>query len=235
MTRRFRMAFTHILVWSTLVSATPIVYGQTTAAARCAALLAEGQAHATPDPNDYKTALSLWAEAFPICQGANVKPQMLAHSAALWATVLAFRGDRAAAESTYREVISRIEHDYSSDSPALLEPLYGLMDLVDSLGRGNESLLLAKRALAVSEKSYGTASTQAAETLVMIGYLYQKKGDPDTAEWYFRSAVQTAKTACHAVPCKSLTAAYSSLRDLIRTQPGREAEAKNILDILMSQ
>ena len=136
------------------------------------------------------------------------------------------QSDPAAAEALYRSTIRQIEQEHGSDSAALLPLLNGLMDLVVHVSGGptGEAFRLAGDIHRIQVELHGSESEPAARALLVVGRLHEVNGTTATAEELYREALGIAKAAC-APKCDTLVIAYSMLRDLIKTDPARQAEA----------
>lgn len=184
--------------------------------------------------NPYPTAAERQAEAdavknaFTICRSTSVPADLRAESARRWGTILSQR-DIAAAEALYRGVIREIEKEEGPDSPALLPVLNGLMDVVVQVSGGptGEALELATSIRRIAEKAHGPDSEPAAKALLALGRLHELNGSRSTAEELYRDAIDAAAASC-GPKCGTLAAGYSMLRDLIKSDPARSAEADDL-------
>jgi len=163
-----------------------------------------------------------------LCRSESIPADLRAMSVHKWASILSQR-DAAAAEALYRQTIRKIEKDDGPNSPALLPLLNGLMDMVvhASGGPTGETFKIAHDIRRIAESAYGSESEPFAKALLALGWLHELNGNRATAEALYREAVAAAAAAC-APKCGTLVAAYSILRDLIKADPARSAEADDL-------
>ena len=108
-----------------------------------------------------------------------------------------------------------------SDALPLLDRLAGIYS--DS-GRKAEALQLLDRGLIIRMKTFGDPSEETARGLYALGLFYQGQNQAGNAERFLKEAASSARQSCNA-PCEILTASLGALHELLKSQPGREAEA----------
>jgi hypothetical protein len=175
-------------------------------------------------PAERDTAKSAYAD----CRSSSVPAELRAEATERWARILS-QSDTAASEALYRATIREIEKERGADSAALLPLLDGLMDLVVRVSGGptGETFRLANDIHRIKANVHGPRSEPAARALLVVGRLHELNGTMATAEGLYREAIGIAETAC-APKCDTLVVAYSMLRDLIKTDPARQAEADEL-------
>jgi tetratricopeptide (TPR) repeat protein len=193
-------------------------------AARCAALLAQGDARLGLK-DDYGAALKKWEAAYPVCQSWSTPADLQARAAVRWGTVLIERGQLADAEQVYRKAISSLEQKAGVSNKVLIPLLKAYVELLDRTQRLDDAERLALRNLAISEQE--KEPTEIVYAYLIMGQLQVRRSAPELAELYFRKAIEVAENSC-GPKCLQLAGAYGALANLLKTLPGREAEVKEL-------
>lgn len=110
--------------------------------------------------------------------------------------VLSERGENAAAESLYREVLAKVGHDESEEGRALVASLYrDLGDVRVVRGEYQEGRDWLARGLALRRTLPGERDEEIAGDLNSLGLLLVRTGEYESAVSHFREAIERMKTA----------------------------------------
>lgn len=187
-----------------------------------------------PTKAEHEARLEATRLAFAVCRGASIPVDLRVESTRRWSIDFGSR-DRAATEKVLRDTIREIRAAHGADSPTVIPLLGRLMDVVharDFIDQKKshpspEVLSLAEEILRIAEVNYGRESEQAALALSYVGYYHELIGSRAQAESFYREAIAAARAGC-GPRCATLAGLYSTLRNLIKTDPARQAEAEEL-------
>ena len=182
-------------------------------------------------PENYKLAARSWEEAYAGCQGEQAGvPERLA-AVRGWVSHR-ISSDPAAAEKLVRAEIDAVV-TLDRDHAALID-LYVELGSILVLRRNNaEALRANESAWRLGAKLHGSKSLTTATLVIYVGRVHEIMNDLAVAEAMYRQAIDTMKGIC-GMSCRELPGAYMTLFNLVKTQPGRETDAKALEVILDS-
>ncbi len=165
--------------------------------------------------------------AFGVCTSPAVPAELRNRAIVRWSGSL----DAAAAKVLLEKALRETELSEGTDSAALLPLLDGLASVDSNVPAGRlQSLQTAERALTIRKQLFGEKSVEVARSLVTLGAFWAMEEMPDrdvvVAEAYLRQAVTIAEQA--GPKSDLLQGALAMLYELVKAQPGREAEARQI-------
>ncbi|HEV7240620.1 MAG TPA: hypothetical protein VGQ36_15385 [Thermoanaerobaculia bacterium] len=195
---------------------------------QCRAALKFRQSNPYPTPLERQAEIAAVQKAFTLCRSRSMAPDLRAASVERWAQILSQR-DLAATEAMYRETIREVTVDHGPNAPALLTLQHGLLAVVNRASGGPtaESFGIAYDIQRIAEEAHGAQSEPYALALATLAHLHEWNGSRAAAEELYREAIATASAAC-GPKCGTLSAMYSILRDLIKDDPARKAEADEL-------
>jgi CHAT domain-containing protein/tetratricopeptide (TPR) repeat protein len=186
------------------------------------------------DTQRYSEAQRLTERAFAIAESAAEPGRpLLAGLLNNLAELRRFQGDLPGAETFYLKAIAVARESLAADHPRLGTFLSQLAVLYSEQGRFEEAKAVFHDALAIKEKVLGADHSDVAYTLNDLGLLYSAAGDAGSAELALAKALAVREQRlgpAHPEVALSLLA----LAELLDAQPGRQPEARSLLERAVS-
>lgn len=165
--------------------------------------------------------------AYGVCTNPEVHAEVRNRAVVRWSGSL----KPAAAKALLQKTLRDTEESDGQDGAALLPLLDAIAGLDSNIPGGRaHSRQVLERALRIRMLVYGSDSVEVANSLVNMGTFWGMEETPDRnvtlAEQFYRDAIGIAERS--APSSEVLQMALALLHDLIKTQPGRAAEAQQL-------